>query len=258
MASPTFTVLIPAYNSAATLQAAIESGLAQTHPPQEILVVDDGSSDDTAVLAEAFGEPVRVVRKSNGGTASARNLGIAEACGDVVAFLDADDYYLPTHLEEIATALRLQPQLSGVATDAELRGTGRSWRNSDYWPQGAPRDRIDLRTPLIFCALGIRRDVLRNIGPFDSRFHILEDVEMRHRLVCAGHELGYVHSPSYVYNIHERSKSQSERAVRGRIELLRINLRYLVARRTPMRLRPRLAVRALRQGVAAARAAVAG
>jgi glycosyltransferase involved in cell wall biosynthesis len=257
MASPSFTVLIPAYNSAATLSAAIDSVLAQTYPAEEIVVVDDGSTDDTATVAESFGTPVRVVRKPNGGTASARNRGIAEAAGEVVAFLDADDVYLPTHLEEIATALRARPHLAGAATDAELRGAERSWRNSDYWPKGAPRDRIDLRTPLIFCALAVRTEVLRAVGEFDSRFYILEDVEMRHRLVCAGYEIGYVNSPSYIYTIHAQSKSQSERAVRGRLELLRINLRYLLAPKTPMHFRPRLAVRAGQQAVAAVRAAAA-
>ena len=256
MASPTVTVLIPAFNSAGTIREAIESVLAQTHPATEILVVDDGSSDDSATVAAALGDPVRVLSKGNGGTASARNLGIAEARGEVIAFLDADDIYLPTHLEEIVSALTAQPSLAGVATDTEMRGAAKTWRNSDFWPTDAPRDRVDLRTPIIFCALGIRTGVLRAVGPFDSSFRILEDVEMRHRLVCRGYELAFVNSASYVYNIHEQSKSQSSNRIRGGTELLRIDLRYLFARATPLQARPRLAVRAARHGLWALRAVV--
>jgi glycosyltransferase involved in cell wall biosynthesis len=252
--SPTFTVLIPAYNSAATIGASIESVLAQTYAAHEILVVDDGSDDDTGTVAGQRGAPVRVIRKSNGGTASARNLGIAEATGDVVAFLDADDVYLPTHLEEIATRLRGRPQLAAVATDTEMRAPDRTWRNGSFWPSHARRDPIDISSPIIFCALAIRRSVLNALGDFDRRFHILEDVEMHHRMLCNRYEVGYVDSPSYIYNVHEQSKSQSGRAAQGRRELFLINLRYAVYWRTPLRFRARLALRAVRHGLAAIRA----
>jgi glycosyltransferase involved in cell wall biosynthesis len=253
--SLTFTVLIPAFNSADTVGAAIESVLAQTQPAHEILVIDDGSEDATAAIAETHRPLVRVLRKPNGGTASARNLGIAEATGEVVAFLDADDVYRPTHLEEIDTRLRERPQLAAVATDTEMRAATRTWRNGSFWPNHAHRDPIDVSAPIIFCALGIRRSVLRTLGEFDRRFHILEDVEMHHRMLCNGHEVSYVDSPSYVYNVHEQSKSQSGRETQGRRELFRINLRYALYRRTPLRFRARLAVRAVRHGIAAIRAA---
>ena len=249
MQLPSLTVLIPAFEAASTLSAAVESALGQTHPPAEILVVDDGSTDDTASVAALYGEPVRLISKENGGTASARNLGIREAVGEVVAFLDADDLYRPTHLEEIARTLRDRPELAGAGTDAELRSPSRTWRNGSFRPAHDRGDLYGISSPVIFCALGIRRDVLRELGEFDSRFTILEDVEMYHRLICNGHLLGYVDSPSYIYNIHGESKSQRAHAARGRRELLEINLRYLVARPTPLRYRPRLAVRAVRNAV---------
>lgn len=249
-ARPTISVVVPAHNSSATIGAAIESALAQTRGPLEVIVVDDGSSDTTAAVALRYGPPVRVISKPNGGTASARNLAISEAVGDVIAFLDADDVYTDTHLEEIATRLREEPDLAAVATDAELRSPERTWRNGAFWPAHAGRDRLDISSPIIFCALGIRRDVLRKVGAFDPRFHILEDVELHHRLLCNRHAIGYVDSPSYIYNIHEASKAQSRPVEEGRRELFRINFRYALARRTPLRFRPRLAVRALRHGLA--------
>jgi glycosyltransferase involved in cell wall biosynthesis len=93
------SVIIPAYNAGRYVAHAIASCLAQTVPPLEIIVVDDGSSDDTAEVVERFGPPVRVIRKPNGGPASARNRGVAEAKGEWIALLDADDWWLPTKLE---------------------------------------------------------------------------------------------------------------------------------------------------------------
>ena len=253
--APTVSVVVPAHNASATLRDALESIRVQTYPPLEVIVVDDGSTDDTAHIAASFGPPVRVISKTNGGTASARNAGVAEASGDIVAFLDADDVYTTTHLNEIASLLRDRADLAAVATDAEMRSPSRKWRNGSFWPRHAGRDPMDISSPIIFCALGVRRDVLRSLGEFDGRFHILEDVEMHHRLLCSGHRVAYVDSASYIYNVHDQSKSQSGREARGRMELFRINARYALSRRTPMRFRARLAVRALRHAIAAARAA---
>ncbi|HVZ07704.1 glycosyltransferase [Rhodopila sp.] len=100
---PTVSVLIPAYNAATHLGRAIDSVLAQTHPPVEVLVIDDGSRDRTAEIAAAYPAPVRLIRKENGGPASARNRGAAEARGEWLALLDADDWWFP---EKLARQLR--------------------------------------------------------------------------------------------------------------------------------------------------------
>ena len=93
------TVIIPAYNGAAYIARAVESALAQTHKPLEVLVVDDGSTDRTAEIVAAMPPPVRLIRKENGGPASARNLGAREAKGNWLALLDADDLWQPVKLE---------------------------------------------------------------------------------------------------------------------------------------------------------------
>lgn len=98
-ANVTVSVIIPAYNAVASLAQTVETALAQTVQPLEIIVVDDGSSDDTAELAGRFGGIVRVLRKPNGGPASARNLGVQHSQGEWIAFLDADDQWSPTKLE---------------------------------------------------------------------------------------------------------------------------------------------------------------
>lgn len=99
MNPPDVSVVIPAYNAAATLSRAIESVLAQTHPAGEIIVVDDGGADDLEAIRTRFGDRVTWIRQPNGGASSARNRGIDAACGELIAFLDADDYWEPTKLE---------------------------------------------------------------------------------------------------------------------------------------------------------------
>jgi glycosyltransferase involved in cell wall biosynthesis len=99
MSAQTVSVVIPCYNAASFLREALESALAQTHPPDEVIVVDDGSTDNSADIAGAFGLPVRVIRQANQGESVARNRGIEEARSEWVAFLDADDVWRPTKLE---------------------------------------------------------------------------------------------------------------------------------------------------------------
>ncbi len=93
------TVVIPCYNGSRFIRETLESVLAQTLRPLEVLVIDDGSTDDSAAIAESFGEPVRVIRQPNQGESVARNRGIDEARGEWIAFLDADDIWKPEKLQ---------------------------------------------------------------------------------------------------------------------------------------------------------------
>jgi glycosyltransferase involved in cell wall biosynthesis len=97
------SIVIPAYDAQSSVGAAISSALWQTYTDLEVVVVDDGSSDATGAIAAAFPERVRVVRQDNAGVAAARNRGIAEAQGELIAFCDADDVLLPRHLEALVS-----------------------------------------------------------------------------------------------------------------------------------------------------------
>src|SRR5262249_49148666 len=110
------SVVIPAYNCAPLVREAIASALAQTAPPFEILVIDDGSTDDSRALIAEFGSPVRYVWKPNGGVSSARNRGLAEARGDLIAFLDADDLWHPDKLRRQVEVLLERPELGMLGT----------------------------------------------------------------------------------------------------------------------------------------------
>ena len=102
---PTIAAVIPVYNRAGLIGRAIESALGQMRPPDEIVVVDDGSTDDTAAVAAAYGHPVRVIRQPNSGVSVARNLGITQTNCEFIAFLDSDDLWDPLHLQQMEGAI---------------------------------------------------------------------------------------------------------------------------------------------------------
>lgn len=106
------SVVIPAFNNERWIGRALDSVRAQTCPPAEILVVDDGSTDQTAAVAAGYGDAVRLIRQANAGASAARNTGIAAASGNWIAFLDADDEWLKEKLERQVQILRRHPDLA--------------------------------------------------------------------------------------------------------------------------------------------------
>jgi glycosyltransferase involved in cell wall biosynthesis len=109
------SVVIPAFRAAGTIARALDSVLAQTVPVAQILVIDDGSPDDLAAVVTGYGSRVTLLRKPNGGAASARNVGIERATGDYIAFLDADDYWDPRKLERQLDIFSRYPQVGLIA-----------------------------------------------------------------------------------------------------------------------------------------------
>ncbi len=109
------SVVIPAFNNEKYIARAIGSVLAQTRPADEIIVVDDGSTDGTANEVRTFGDTVRLIRQKNGGASAARNAGVLAAAGEWIAFLDADDEWLPNKLELQVEHLRRHPDLMWTA-----------------------------------------------------------------------------------------------------------------------------------------------
>jgi GT2 family glycosyltransferase len=122
MAGPLVSVIVPTYNRAALVCRAIDSALQQTHLNIEVLVIDDGSTDDTsAVIDRRFGSNsrVRYVSIENGGVAHARNVGIENCTGDFIGFLDSDDYWLPWKIELQLKCLERLPQAGMIWTDMD-------------------------------------------------------------------------------------------------------------------------------------------
>src|SRR5690349_18059587 len=114
MKAPLISVVIPAYNAAAFLAPTLASVFAQDHRPIEVILVDDGSTDDTLAIARNWSPVLRVCHQDNAGPASARNRGIAMAQGDYLAFIDADDTWLPGRLRHHLAILTDRPDLDMV------------------------------------------------------------------------------------------------------------------------------------------------
>ena len=124
MTAPRISVVIPAYNAAPYIAAAIDSVVGQTYKDLEIIVVDDGSVDNTAAVLQTYGNKVRYVRQENQGVSSARNHGIRVAQGELIAFLDADDVWFPEKLELQTQFLSAHEEAALVFGDLELVANG--------------------------------------------------------------------------------------------------------------------------------------
>lgn len=120
VASPTVSVVVPTYNYARFLGRALDSVLSQTAPPSEIIVVDDGSTDDTAKVLDAYAKYITALRLPNRGVSSARNAGISIASGGFVALLDSDDVWLPTKLERQLALYSRHPECGAIGCGVEV------------------------------------------------------------------------------------------------------------------------------------------
>jgi glycosyltransferase involved in cell wall biosynthesis len=116
MNNPLISCIVPVYNGARFLREALDSIMAQTYRPVEIIVVDDGSTDDSAKIAQQYPAPIRLHSQANAGPAAARNRGVGLACGEFLAFLDADDLWHPEKLEGQMARLRQRPELAFCVT----------------------------------------------------------------------------------------------------------------------------------------------
>jgi glycosyltransferase involved in cell wall biosynthesis len=205
--APSFSIVITAYEAAATVADAVRSALTQTHPAHEVIVVDDGSSDDLDAALAQFGDRIGLVRKENGGGASARNVGVAAASGEFMAILDADDVYHPRRLEALAELARARPDLDLLTTDARFIVAG---KETGRFAAANPFATEDQRQAIFAgCFVGgwpaVRLTSLRAIGGFDERMRIAYDWDCWLRLILAGAQAGLVERPYYDYVLHSGS-----------------------------------------------------
>lgn len=185
---PLFSVVIPTHGRPQDLQQAVASVLAQTMTNFEIIVVDDAGEPPAPAVSDAR---VRTIRLAvNGGEGAARNVGIREARGSWVAFLDDDDLWYPQRLERISDALRANPswQKDVITTDVEV---WRGGERSSLYSEERPFHREDqlkamLRRPFITSMIAAPRSLLLDIGGYDESLLVGEDADLLYRLLCRG------------------------------------------------------------------------
>lgn len=189
----TLSVVIPTYNRSSTVGESIESVLSQTSPADEIIVVDDGSQDDTPATLHQFGDRIRTVFQENGGVSAARNTGIRQAKGNWVAFLDSDDIWYDQRLETLRRDLS---GTSAIVHAANMRLTGKNYDQDlfalhDIGCKAGKVEYVDRALRLALRGIAIqgvaaRKDWLEQLGGFDTSMTIFEDMHLLVRLATVG------------------------------------------------------------------------
>jgi glycosyltransferase involved in cell wall biosynthesis len=203
MTTPLFSVIIPAYNRASTLGAAIQSVLDQTCQDFEIVIVDDGSKDDPRSVAESFGDPrIRFFAKENEGGGVARNTAMKMALGRYIAPLDSDDVFLPHHLAAMKTMLTGTTNVAGYARVIVDRGEGRTFIKP---PRGI-RPGEDMGEYLLCdrgfvptITIAVERELATKVG-YNINLRPAEDTDFAMRLALSGCTFRMTEQPGAIWN----------------------------------------------------------
>jgi GT2 family glycosyltransferase len=196
---PQFSVVIPAYNASAFIIKALDSVASQSSVDYEVLLVDDGSTDDTAARVQSWAachpeKRLQLIRQANKGIGGSRNTGLRRATGHFVAFLDADDSWDPAKLERVNTFLGQHPDIDLVCHHEWLdRGNGAPRRLS-HGPYCSYEDLLFKGNSISTSATAVRRSTLVAAGGFseDMSFNGVEDYDLWLRLARNGCRIGYL------------------------------------------------------------------
>ena len=230
------TVVIPLYNKADCIATALNSVLAQTYQDFEVVVVDDGSADDGAAIVERYTDPrIRLIRQANAGVSAARNRGIAEAQGEYVAFLDADDEWMPEFLEEIVTLQQEFPECKAQATtyvqcqNGEKKGlilnrlpfTGERGVLTNYFEVATHSN-----PPVCSICVCIERALLQELGGFPLGIKSGEDLLTWARIATRTH-WAYSLKPYAIFNMEGYNKNERPKRIPADIDVVGNELKQL-------------------------------
>ena len=210
---PNVSVVIPTYNSAKFLVESINSVLDQNYKDYEIIVIDDGSTDNTKEVLMPFMSKIRYIFKENGGPASARNMGISQSKGKYIAFLDSDDLWLPEKLELQISMLEKRPDVGLVHSDATLfdesgklenlhKGLDRKYLHGDIFPHLFTRNFIMTLTVIA------KKECFENVGLFDKNLLRAQDYDMWLR-ISNNFGIGYIDGPLAMHRDHGEQISKN-------------------------------------------------
>lgn len=260
---PTVSIIMPAYEVAPYIGAAIESVRAQTFTDWELLIGDDGSTDNTGAIAARWAarDPrVRVLRQANAGISSARNSALRASSGEIIAILDSDDLWEPGYLDAQVGILTSRPDVDVLTANALFLGSRLNGRPARPWPDTRPDP--DLATILadetaVFIMSVFRRRVYETIGGFDEAFRTNEDYDYWLRAAAAGFRFTRNDQPLGRYRRRDDSLSASDvRMLTGILRVYR-KIRPIIADRPEVAILDAQVARFTRDLVAAeARAAL--
>jgi glycosyltransferase involved in cell wall biosynthesis len=234
---PTVSVIIPTYNSAALITDAIDSVLAQTYKDYEIIVVDDGSTDNTREVVRSYGNRIQYIYQENSHIAAARNNGFKASSGKYIANLDADDLWLPEKLKKQITLLEKHPEAGLVYCDGYIRTIGKEnlpeHRISELYPpqkSGSVFSYVFKANPIPSSSTIIPRAVWEKVGGLDPTVSLREgqDYEFFAR-ISAFAPVYACPEPLMVYRRHEKNTSSviTPTVVRQRINI-KLHARHMV------------------------------
>lgn len=227
---PKISIVIPAYNASNYLAEAIDSALAQTYANVEIIVVNDGSRDDGATrkVALSYGDKIRYFEKENGGSSSALNMGIANMTGEWFSWLSHDDLYVPEKLEkqiEYINASKIEvsvlPKHIFFSASDLIDANGKTIRVSNLNQERELKEKIDafphnghlIAEPTVYlfhgCSCLVHREAFVDIGTFDEKLRLLNDVDFWYRLYSSGYKVHYIPEPLVKGRVHAKQVSKS-------------------------------------------------
>ncbi len=219
--SPVFSVVVAAFNAAATIESAVASALAQTQANLEVVVIDDGSTDTTAeIVTRIDDQRVRLVSQPNRGLPAARNAGVEASNGEYIALLDSDDLYLPKYLEFHQQALESSPRVGFAYGDGyvfdgasgKVRVRTAMARSNPPVPPPVDRDQFLLellKRNFVFGLTTMPRKVLDAVGGFDESRSSAEDYELWLRILVRGYGAAWVPGLHVLYRKHAGQMTKS-------------------------------------------------
>ncbi len=227
------STVIPAYNAERYLRPAIDSVLAQMGVANEVIVVDDGSTDSTPAILKEYADRIRVVRQTNSGLSAARNAGIAESRAEYVAILDADDIWLPEKLSKQLSLLDANPQYAMVHSrtyswDAETDERTDFVKANQSLYQDDCFGQLFTHNAICVSSVVVRRALLTELGGFDS--NITRPTTQDHDLwlrITHKHPIGFVEQPGVLYRRHaDNASHDTVGMLEDRVYVLEKAIRY--------------------------------
>jgi glycosyltransferase involved in cell wall biosynthesis len=213
------SVIVTCFNAGDFVSKAVDSAIAQTHSQLEIIVIDDGSTDDSQQLLQKYGSKIKYERQPNRGLSAARNRGISIANAKYIAFLDADDVWVKEKIELQMDLFHRHPNVGLVHTDFYFvdEQSGRCWQRMDDWGGafvGQCYRRLFLGNQLCVSSVLVRRACLPGANPFDEKIQrpTVQDYELW-LTMAKGTDFGFIDRPLVYYRKHEHNASKNMRAM---------------------------------------------